>query len=121
MPPIPTHPITSLDSAPVPVAAQQQAAKPAPAAAPAPAPAKLKGVELQIGSYKSETEARQSWNAFKSAHASAAGYQADVRAADLGARGRWYRLRMGPFADKDSAMEVCGKLKADGASCLLAR
>ena len=31
------------------------------------------------------------------------------------------RLLIGPFADRKSAMEVCAKLKADGASCLLAR
>jgi cell division protein FtsN len=78
-------------------------------------------VVLQIGSYKSEAEARQSWNAFKSEHDAAAGYRSDVKAADLGARGTWYRLRMGPFADRKAAQQVCARLKADGASCLLAQ
>jgi len=122
----PTHPITSLDS---PTPPRQAPAKPAatapapPASAPAAAlvPATISGVVLQIGSYKSEAEARQSWNSFRSRHDAAAGYQADVKAVDLGARGTWYRLRMGPFADRKAALSVCAKLKADGASCLLAQ
>jgi cell division protein FtsN len=119
----PTHPITSLDSPTLP---QRAAARPAatasapPAFAP-PVPATMSGVVLQIGSYKSEAEARQSWNSFRSRHDAAAGYQADVKAVDLGARGTWYRLRMGPFADRKAALSACTKLKADGASCLLAQ
>jgi cell division septation protein DedD len=116
-PPMPTHPITSPDSPPAPTVAQQQAAKPTPT----PVPAELKGVVLQIGSYESEAEARLSWIAFEAEHDAAVGYQAYVKSVNLGAKGRWYRLSIGPFADKKSAMEVCGKLKADGASCLLAR
>jgi cell division protein FtsN len=121
------HPITSLDSPPPPssqVATRSATpALPSSAAAPpaTPAPQAISGVVLQIGSYKSEAEARQSWNSFKSNHEAAAGYQADVRAADLGARGTWYRLRMGPFADRKAALQVCARLKADGASCLLAQ
>ena len=76
---------------------------------------------MQIGSYKSEAEARLSWIAFKAEHDAAAGYLPYVKSVDLGARGTWYRLLIGPFADRKSAMEVCAKLKADGASCLLAR
>jgi hypothetical protein len=134
----PTHPITSLDSLPSPqpqVAArpssvplqpqpQQISSKLAPpTAAPSttPTPQAMSGVVLQIGSYKSEAEARQSWNVFRSDHDAAASYRPDVKAVDLGARGTWYRLRMGPFADKKSALQVCAKLKADGASCLLAQ
>jgi len=124
----PTHPITSLDSPPLQQVPAKPASNPTPppsasASAPAatPAPAAMSGVVLQIGSYKSEAEARHSWSAFRAEHGAAAGYQPDVKSADLGAKGRWYRLRMGPFADRKSALEVCAKLKADGASCLLAQ
>lgn len=134
VPSMPMHPITAPDSltsaTPAPTAS---APKPAVSVAPPPqrtavAPPEIKtipaattGIVLQIGSYKSEAEARQSWQAFKSRHDEAAGYQPDVRQADLGARGTWYRLRMGPFPDRKSALETCRKLKADGASCLLAQ
>jgi len=79
------------------------------------------GALLQIGSYKSSAEAMQSWNAFKARHAIAAGYRPDVQKVALGAKGIWYRLRLGGLADKNAAIELCEKLKAQGASCLIAR
>lgn len=104
-------------------AVQPSAAQPAPTAPPsAAAAASAKGgVLLQIGSYKSEVEARQSWSAFAKSHALAAAYQPDVKRVDLGAKGVWYRLRLGSFADKQSAAAFCQKLRADGAGCLIAR
>jgi len=128
-PSMPAHPITAPDSLPPTsptafaagsVSAPAAVSTPIAASRP-PAPAALSGVVLQIGSYKSEAEARRSWIAFKSGHDAAAGYQPDVTQVDLGAKGTWYRLRMGPFADKKTALETCAKLKADGASCLLAQ
>ena len=109
---------------PAPAAAKPAASAPAdkaPATAPPAASAAVSGIVLQIGSYKSEAEARASWQSFKSRHDATAGYRSDVKQADLGAKGTWYRLRMGPFPDKKSALETCRKLKADGASCLLAQ
>ena len=76
---------------------------------------------LQIGSYKSEAEASESWRAFKARHAVVAGYQSDVNEAHLGPKGVWYRLRVGPFADRQSAVGVCEKLRAEGANCLVTR
>jgi cell division protein FtsN len=81
----------------------------------------LQGILLQIGSYKSEAEASKSWRAYKARHAVVAGYQMDVREVNLGARGIWYRLRVGSFSDRQSAIGVCEKLRADGANCLIAR
>ena len=79
------------------------------------------GVLLQIGSYKSQSEAMHSWSAFRARHAIAAGYRPDIQKVTLGAKGTWYRLRLGSFADKKSAIEVCEKLKSNGADCLVAR
>jgi hypothetical protein len=80
-----------------------------------------KGVLLQIGSYKSDAEALHSWSAFKARHGIAAAYQPDVQRVDLGAKGIWYRLRLGAFTDKETAVTMCDKLRAQGASCLVAR
>ena len=142
MPAMPTHPLTLPDSAPAlaapgtsapgtsaptshPAATSTSISTTAPVHSPTPAAATARtesaGVVLQIGSYKSEAEARRSWEAFKAEHSAAIRYQADVKAVDLGARGTWYRLRMGTFPDKKSAIAACAKLKADGASCLLAQ
>ena len=84
-------------------------------------PSKNGGVLLQIGSYKSDSEAMHSWNAFKARHIIAAAYQPDVQKVDLGAKGTWYRLRLGGLADKKSAIVLCERLKAQGGSCIIAR
>jgi cell division protein FtsN len=76
---------------------------------------------LQIGSYKSQDEAEAAWHAFQARHPLVGGYQSDIKQVDLGDKGTWYRLRIGAFADKDAAMSLCSKLKADGASCFMAK
>ena len=40
--------------------------------------------------------------------------------ADLGEKGIYYRVRVGPFNDGDAA-RLCGDLKAAGGDCILAR
>ena len=47
-------------------------------------------------------------------------YQPLVRKTDLGPKGTWYRLQVGPLADKDAAYRLCGQLKAKGhGDCLV--
>jgi cell division protein FtsN len=76
---------------------------------------------LQIGAYETQEIADGAWASFKARHAGVAGTLAeDVQKVDLGTKGIWYRLRMGPFADKPAAMAACEKLKAEGATCFLA-
>ncbi|HEY4266074.1 MAG TPA: SPOR domain-containing protein, partial [Micropepsaceae bacterium] len=59
---------------------------------------------LQIGAYESPEIANGAWTSFKSRYADvAAKLGEDVQKADLGAKGTWYRLRVGPFADKAAA------------------
>ncbi len=113
-----TRPPTRLGAPATAVAAVSPPTVPASAAA---SHAVSNGVLLQIGSYKSDAEARAAWKAFQASHGIAAAYLADVKQVDLGAKGIWYRLRMAGFSDKDSAIAACEKLKADGASCLIAR
>ena len=110
--------------APAQLAPPPQAASPSPPAAsetPSPPAMPVRGILLQIGSYKSEVEANESWRAFKARHATVAGYRPDVTEVNLGAKGTWYRLRIGSFADRQSAISVCERLRADGANCLVAR
>lgn len=84
-------------------------------------PAARAGVLLQIGAYKSQDEAQTAWQEFQTRHALAGGYTSNIKKVNLGDKGTWYRLRIGPFADRDDANALCAKLKADGAACLLAR
>ena len=106
-----------------PAATQAPAKAPAvPAAAPAPhapaAQASTGSAMLQIGSYKSQDEANSAWTAYQKKHPITGGYSSDVKQVDLGDKGTWYRLRIGPFDSKSAASELCDKLKADGASCI---
>jgi len=117
-PPVATRAPTQL-AAPSTVAAVSPTVVAPAAAASSESP--LTGVLLQIGAYKSDAEARTAWKAYKASHAAAAPYRPDVKEIDLGAKGVWYRLRIGVFADRTSALGVCAKLKADGAGCLLAK
>jgi cell division septation protein DedD len=132
----------SLDTQPPPQAqaSQSQAAQPEASTAPAlasstdtadatPAPAApvthagtsdSGGFVVQVGSYKSQALADASWELFKSKHSDASAYQSNVKEADLGDKGTWYRLRVAGFADKAAATAFCARLKAQGASCLIA-
>ena len=38
----------------------------------------------------------------------------DVREANLGAKGIWYRVVVGPPGSRDSANSVCSQLKSEG-------
>lgn len=109
------------ETASAPPAPLVAAPKPAAAAPKAEAATSSGAYELQIGAYKSQDEADAAWKAYKFKHPSAAGYSEDVHKADLGDKGVWYRLRIGPFSDKAAASDACDKLKADGGACLLAK
>ncbi|MBU6299341.1 MAG: SPOR domain-containing protein [Alphaproteobacteria bacterium] len=77
---------------------------------------------LQIGAYKSQNDADAAWTAYQAKHAALlSGLSQDVQRADLGAKGVWYRLRVGSFAGKGAAMTLCDRLKADGGACFLAK
>lgn len=104
--------------APVKPAPSQAAATPSPLAV---APSGGGGFVLQIGSYPSEADANASWQTYRSTHAAVAGYAPDVQKADLGSKGTWYRLRVGPFGSLSEASAACAKLKAQGGSCFPAK
>jgi cell division septation protein DedD len=77
---------------------------------------------LQIGAYKSEAEADTAWKTYSSKHGGTlSGYSKDVKQVDLGAKGTWYRLRVGSFADKNAAAALCAKLTAEGGACFPAK
>ena len=112
-------------------AAPKQLAPAAPPAKAAPAPtapvaataATAGGAYvLQIGAYKSESEANGAWKVMQTKHAGLlSSLSSNVQKADLGDKGVWYRLRAGAFADKDAATAFCDKLKAVGGICFPAK
>lgn len=96
-----------------------QAAAPPPPAPAASAPA-ARGFFLQLGAYENEMLAQGGWRTFQARYSSIAGsLSQDIQRADLGARGIWFRLRAGPFADRASAVTACEKLKEIGGNCFV--
>lgn len=124
-PPVATAPPAQLGlavKAPKPAVPVKLAEPPKPITAAKPVAAAPGAYVLQIGAYKSQDEAMAAWNAYRTKHgALLSGMAPDVQKADLGAKGTWYRLRTGSFADKGEASALCDKLKADNGACFLAK
>ncbi len=98
---------------------------PAPAnTSPATTPA-MAGVTtgthlVQVGAFRSNDEAMTFYNRLVSKHGTFVSSKSpDVQRADLGAKGIYYRLRIGPFASKDAAASYCTSLKERGQDCLV--
>jgi cell division protein FtsN len=123
--PIPPKPVAA---APAPKAAavtlppKPVVATPKPVAAAPIVAAPSGSYLLQIGAYKSEAEATAAWKTYQGKHTTLlSGFGPDVQRADLGDKGVWYRLRISSFADKDAAIALCDRLKAQNGACFLAR
>lgn len=86
------------------------------------APAASSGsVMIQLGSFPSDALAASSWSKIKSANVDLLGnYSPSIKSAEIPGKGTWYRLRVGGFADKSAANEVCQQLVANGQACIVA-
>jgi hypothetical protein len=131
-PAMPAMPMPQAAPAPAPVAeaapppAAAPAADPAPVAAippkpkvaaadAAPVPAKPSQYVVQVGSKQNQTEALATFADMQQKYPTLlAAYRPMVQKADLGAKGVWYRLRIGPIVDKSAATKLCGQLKSQG-------
>ena len=114
------------EAAPPPAAAPAPAADPASVAAippkpkvatadVAPAPSKPSQYVVQVGSKQNQTEALATFADMQQKYPTLlASYRPMVQKADLGAKGVWYRLRIGPIVDKSAATKLCGQLKSQG-------
>lgn len=117
---------TALAAAPV----AEPLPTPAPPAASAPktplTPEARKALSgaytLQLVSVRSSEDALRHWGTLKGKHPHLlAGLSPTVQRADLGAKGVYHRLRVGPFADRESAASACEALQMRGGSCLVVR
>jgi hypothetical protein len=80
------------------------------------------GVFIQFSAQKSETAARSSYHGLRTKFPTILGkLDPNIQRADLGDKGVFYRVRIGPFALAD-AQKICGNYKAVGGDdCLIAR
>jgi hypothetical protein len=77
---------------------------------------------VQVSSERSEDEARTAFHTLQAKFPQQLGQRTGlVRRANLGAKGVYYRVYVGPFASAEQASSLCRSLKAAGASCLVQR
>jgi cell division septation protein DedD len=75
---------------------------------------------VQVGAFRSNDEAMAQWKRLQTKLGDfVAGKGPDVEVADLGDRGVYHRLRIGPFASSDDAKTYCAGLKERGQDCLI--
>jgi hypothetical protein len=77
------------------------------------------GFSIQVASSPSESEARATLSRLQKQFPDALD-GGTVRRADLGSKGVFYRVRVGPLTH-DAADKLCSQLKAGGAACILTR
>ena len=110
--------MASLDPVPLP-------APRAPAPVPPPATPQFAFSEsgqylVQVAAFRSEDAAEAAWRKSSAAHPGLyRGAGKRIQRADLGAKGVFYRLRVGAFAEKSEATAFCDALKASGDNCIV--
>ncbi|MBI2256690.1 MAG: SPOR domain-containing protein [Proteobacteria bacterium] len=78
------------------------------------------GIRLQLASVPNEADVDGEWQRLQKRLGNALdGQQLQVERADLGTKGVFYRLQIGPFADRAAAKAACKEIKAAGGDCLL--
>ncbi len=77
---------------------------------------------VQLASVRSDDSARKEWTRLRKANSELFDDLAlDVRRADLGDRGIFYRIRVGPFPNRATAQDMCAQIKAAKLACLVVR
>jgi hypothetical protein len=77
---------------------------------------------VQVASQKTEEDAQASFRALQAKYPTVlGGRQPLIRRIDLGERGVFYRVQVGPFASADQANDLCGNLKSAGGQCIVQR
>jgi hypothetical protein len=77
---------------------------------------------VQLASERSAAEAQASFRALWAKFPNQlSGREPIVRRTDLGAKGIYYRVMVGPFASMEKVAGMCKTLKAAGGNCLIQR
>ncbi len=81
----------------------------------------MTGWAVQIASADSESAAWSVWKKMQAKHKVLKSKNPSVVKADLGAKGIFYRVRLGGFDEQLAAKQACSKLKAGGVSCYISK
>jgi cell division septation protein DedD len=114
----PAKPAQVASAKPLPAEPASKAAKPA-VTRPQPAAG---GFQVQLLAARSQDDAMAAWKKLQSKNSDVlAGMNGMVARADLGDRGVFYRLRVGPIANEQQAKSLCSTLSGRKVSCLIVR
>ncbi|WP_417789086.1 SPOR domain-containing protein [Terasakiella pusilla] len=103
-------------------APKQVAAATPPAPKPTATENPTSGYLMQILSSKSESGVETTWKKIKANNGDIVnGLNANIVKADLGDKGIYYRLRLGPVQSGDEAKNICAKLKKRDVGCFIVR
>ena len=107
-------------AAAAPVASARAAASHAPTAPVPSTPAVVTsgGYYVQLASYGSRGPAETAKSALMS-KLGGAGKGMSIAEADLGSKGTYYRLRLGPYGERSAAGDACAELRKRGQSCVV--
>jgi len=76
--------------------------------------------QVQLSALRSEDAAKSAWGRMQSSAPDLfQGARLDIQRADLGARGVFYRLRIGTFENREAASGFCADVKAAGKDCMV--
>jgi len=111
----------SAASAPMAIAPQSDpSARSKVAARTPPAVAAGGAYVVQVSAQKTEAEALSSYQSMQSKYPGVlGGRSANIRRADLGDKGVYYRAQIGPFATSEQANTFCSSLKDAGGQCIV--
>ncbi|MEM7328335.1 MAG: SPOR domain-containing protein [Pseudomonadota bacterium] len=76
--------------------------------------------QVQLSALRSREAAQSAWTGLqRTAPDLFVGANLDIQRADLGAKGVFFRLRVGSFADREAATGFCSDVKAAGKDCMV--
>lgn len=76
--------------------------------------------QVQLSALRSREAAQTAWSRLQSSAPDLfIGANLDIQRADLGAKGVFYRLRIGTFPDREAAKGFCADVKAAGKDCMV--
>jgi cell division septation protein DedD len=79
------------------------------------------GFIVQVASQRSEAEARTAFAGLQRRYPELFnGRSPNIRAVELGDRGTFHRVRVGPMASREEAQSFCTRLRAAGGDCVVA-
>ena len=85
-------------------------------------PSRPGGYLVQVAARQSHNEALRAFSDLQRQYPQLLGGLApEVLRADLGSRGVWYRVGVGPMLQQQAAVNFCRQLKSVGADCLIRR